>query len=106
MTTKPFNPHYGSGLKLAVTDISASQAISNHNEAVRLCNAGPGVAYVKIGAGPQVAEAVKDFAVLPNETVTIAKRIGDSGLNPVQLAAVCEATGTATLYVIVGNGGV
>ncbi len=96
-------------LPISVTDSSGSSsdaALPNTGNYIRLVNEGPNTCFVSIGVGSQTA-------ALPNSTPTATSTpvlAGEDvilGIPPtanLHIAAICRASGTATLDVQVGEG--
>jgi hypothetical protein len=95
---RTFNPRYGSGQTLSVTDTSAQVTFGQGNFAVCLTNLGADVCYVRIGRGT-VTATTADYPVLPLSQVSISKSLDDS-----VLAAVCGAGDSTSLHIIAGEG--
>ena len=96
---RTFNPTYGSGQTLSVTDASQQVTFGLRNRAVTLTNLGVNVAYVRVGISGTLTATTADYPVLPGTQVSVSKS-ADSGV----LAAVCAAAQTTTLHIIAGEG--
>jgi hypothetical protein len=96
---RTFNPAYGSGQTLSVTDASQQVTFGRRSRAVTLSNLGLNVAYVRIGLDGTVTATAADYPVLPGTQVSISK-----GADSSVLAAVCAAAQTTTLHIIAGEG--
>lgn len=99
MTVKqPFNPVYGSTQTLTPAAGSANVVIDERKESknLRIVNTGANVAFVRLGAGAQVATAA-DFPIAAGDTAVITKDQSHDNL------AHISAAGT-TLLVTRGEG--
>lgn len=85
---------------------SASAALPNAGNTIRIVNEGPNVAFISVGSGSQVA-------TLPNSTPTATSTPVLSGSDVsfsipndavLNISAICRASGTAVLTVSVGEG--
>lgn len=102
-------------LAIACTSTSStSQALPSLGGTVRLVNEGPNNCYVSIGSGAQTATLPPTSSpvatctpVLAGEDVvlSIPNNVGGPGdLTPLNIAAVCRASQTATLIVQCAQG--
>lgn len=90
----------GATVTLAATATSSTSAIPTGNMVMRLTNLGPNKCFVRCGIGAQTA-VTTDFPVLSGQSVNVSKPPDCDNV-----AAICAATETATLYVTVGEGGI
>lgn len=104
MDLQPFVPHYGSGQLLAATTSPQVAAISQENRALQVRNDGPGIAYIRVAAGPIPAVRVSsaDLPIPVGVTRTITKPIGDS--SGVRWVLDYVSASTSSLSVVSGNG--
>jgi hypothetical protein len=99
MTVKqPFNPRYGATQPVTAGAASANVTIDAQctSKQLRICNTGTGLAYIRVGAGAQVATAA-DYPVPPNNITIITKDQQHDSL------AYISAAGT-TLLITPGEG--
>jgi len=107
MPSNSFAPTVGGTKTLAVTAVSASVTLDPKDVAsatnkgghttMRLYNAGPNVAFVRWGVGPQVATA-NDVPLIPGVVELFAKSYSDDTV------AAISPGGTGTVYVTCGEG--
>ena len=93
---------------------STSTALPAIGNSIVVCNEGPNVAFVSIGTGTQVATLPNatptrtSTPILPGyeRTFSIANpgSGGAASPTPLNISAICRASGTATLDVYVGEG--
>ena len=110
-------------LPISVTSTaSSSTALPAIGNTIRICNEGPNVAFISVGTGAQTATLPNATAtatstpVLPGTDIslTIPKPTATSNPDnvtakwtaavPLNISAICRASGTATLDVQVGEG--
>jgi hypothetical protein len=97
MNVIPFSPANGATVKLTVTSISSSSALTLH-QTVKVYNFGPNKAFIRYGIGAQTA-LTTDMPVAPGNTelFTLPAQIAT-------IAAVCDTGETATVYCTPGEG--
>jgi hypothetical protein len=94
---QPFQPAYGTTVKLSVSNVSSNIAIGTLSRQVRITNAGlVNPAFVEMGVGAQTA-TIADLCIAPGESVVITRPIG-SGAAHDNIAAICDGAVTTTLY--------
>jgi hypothetical protein len=97
-------------LAIAVTATSStSAALPGSGRIVRLVNEGPNNCYVSIGSGSQTATVPPTSDPVATCSVVLAGEdlifsIPQNGTTPLNIAAICRATATATLLVQVAEG--
>jgi hypothetical protein len=97
-------------LAISVTATSStSAALPSLGKIVRLVNEGPNNCYVSIGADAQTATVPPTSNPVSTCTVIMAGEdavfsIPQNGTTPLNIAAICRATQTATLLVQVAEG--
>ena len=101
-------------LPVSVTaSASTSTALPAVGDVIRIVNEGPNVAFVSIGTGSQTATlpnatpTATSTPVLPGSDIVLkVPNPGSSGTapTPLNISAICRASGTATLDVQVGEG--
>ena len=96
MFDEPLSPAIPS-VSLSVTSTSSGSALTGGANPKRglLTNAGPNVAFFRLGVGAQTALAT-DTPILPYTAIMIDKE------SMTHIAAICAATQTATLYFTTG----
>ena len=93
----PFRPAADT-ITMAVTATSSeTTALRDQGNQVRLYNAGPNVAFIRFGVTALTATTA-DMPI-PAGAVEVLTKGGAS-----RAAAICAGTGTATLYLTVGEG--
>jgi hypothetical protein len=95
-----FTPILNSGAQVSATSSNVQATLSNalSGSYVWVSNEGPNTAYVRIGSGAQTA-TTNDLPILIAETVKIRRDPAHTGF-----AAICRATQTATLNIVLGEG--
>lgn len=93
----PFSPTTPT-VRLAVTATSSASAINADNAQIRFYNAGPNKCLVRWGTGAQTA-LTTDTPIAPGVTEIFSKALGVNNV-----AAICDASETATLFVTTGEG--
>lgn len=83
---------------IAATASSGGTTLTGLGAAVLITNAGPNVAFIKLGEGTQTA-AVTNLPVLPYTAIIVRRN------SSTHVAAICAATQTATVYFTTGDGG-
>ncbi len=90
---------------------STSTALPAVGNTIRIVNEGPNVAFVSIGTGAQTATLPNATAtatstpVLAGEDVVFSIAVDTTTpTTPLNISAICRASGTATIDVQVGNG--
>jgi len=94
---KPFRPT-GDTTTLAVTATNTQGTVMENASQVLLTNLGPNKCFVRFGKSLQTAAVASDMPILPGTSRVITK----DAMNNV--AAICAATETATLYITPGEG--
>jgi len=99
MRIKAFHTAGKATTKIAATTTSASAALDQFSNAVRVYNAGPNACRIKFSgpAGAAVVATATDMNVLPNSVEVFTK--GDATF----VAAICD-TGTAAIEFTDGEG--
>lgn len=97
MTIKAFMPTGAATAPIAATAASASVALDQYSNAVRVVNLGPNKAFIRftVGASPAV---LTDMPIAANSTEVFTK--GTATI----VSAICAATETAALYFTNGEG--
>lgn len=96
----PFEPRKGANQNVSTGAASASVSIDPKAKSVRLVNTGTtNPCYVRIGTGAQTATAA-DLIIRANSEIVVSKGEGEDTL------AYLQVTGTTTLSVQTGEGGV
>lgn len=108
MNPNPFSAQ-SKGISVAVTTTSGSSssaALPTAGNSIRVVNAGPNDAFISVGSGAQTATAPTTGAGVATCTAVLAGEDTIFGIpNSATLTiAAITATGTATLYVYVGEG--
>lgn len=94
---QPFQPIFGTNVKLSVSNVSSSIAIGTLSRQVRITNSGlVNPAFVEMGVGATTA-TIADLCIAPGESVIITRPMG-SGITPDTIAAICDGAVTTTLY--------
>lgn len=100
--TRPFSPSSVTAT-ISATSTSATTTLANSSaftgaETVLVTNAGPDIAFFRLGVGSQTA-VVTDVPILPFTALIVTRH------SATYAGAVCNATETATLYFTPGVGG-
>lgn len=97
MLIKTFAPTGAVTVRLAATSASSSAAVDQFSSVVRVVNAGPDLAYLQFGDA-SVASDANRMPIPVGSTELFSKA------NMTHVAAICDATKTATLYFTSGEG--
>lgn len=95
-TNKLFTPSTGAGVSISATTTSASATVSAAQRDVRIVNAGTAAVFVRFGTG--TATATTSDMYMPAGAIEVF----DKGTND-KVAAI-TASGTATVYIVTGEG--
>jgi hypothetical protein len=94
----PFTPS-GTTTKVTVTATSSDETVATGSNQLLLTNLGTNKCFVRWGEGAQTA-VVTDLPVLSGASLVISRHPDAD-----TVAAICDATESATLYVTPGRGG-
>lgn len=94
----PFTPSHGNTVRLAVTAANTPGTLAIQSSQIRVYNGGPNKAFIRWGVGAQTA-LTTDTPVAPGGTEVFTKQPEATGI-----AAICDATETATVFVTPGEG--
>lgn len=98
MFLKPFKVT-GDTVTIAASATNAQAGIFGNASQVLIQNAGPNTAFIRFGkTAGQTAAVATDLPILSGQSRVITKDAMD------QVAAICNATQTATLYLTPGEG--
>jgi len=93
-----FTPSAGNTVRIAATAASAPATLAIQSAQVRFVNTGPNKVFVRWGVGAQTA-LTTDTPIASGATEVFTKPPG-----ALDIAAICDATETATLFVTPGEG--
>lgn len=98
MTIKTFAPNPAiNTAQLSASATSSRVALDQFSAAVRVLNAGPDLAYIHFGGAAVAADNAK--MPIPVGSIELFTKA-----NATHVAAICDATKTATLYFTSGEG--
>jgi len=100
MNVQPFSPDFTNTQTLAATATSANaalNAVDGNMNVLRVANAGPNTVFIRWGATAQTA-VTTDMPILAGTVEVFSKGAATN------VAAICAAGQTATLYLTCGEG--
>jgi len=107
MTTRPFSGRAGGTATISATTTSATATFTVQGDreslSVRIVNIGTVATHVRLSYGTAQAATTSDMALAPNATEVFSKANPEVGNF---FVTARTATGTATVYVTCGTGGV
>jgi hypothetical protein len=101
MTMDVFSPKRGETVNIAATSSAASVTLSDAGKSssnVRIYNAGPNIAFIRIGVGAQTADVTNSMPIPSGAVESFYKGQADT------ISAVCATGETAKVYFTPGEG--
>lgn len=100
----PFAPYDLGTTSLAVTATTGNRVLAQRGEAITLTNVGPSMVFARFGDASVTATVPSGataggFPVMAGTQTVVRSDFGDT-----HLALICDAGGTATVYISAGSG--
>jgi hypothetical protein len=101
MTMDVFSPKRGETVNIAATSSATSVTLSDAGKSssnIRIYNAGPNTAFIRMGIGAQTADVTSSMPIPPGVVEGFYKGQADT------ISAVCASSETAKVYFTPGEG--